>query len=169
MNEPEIKSFDNASLRGVPEGRRSNPLRLSRISTDCSVAPSSLLAMTFLKKLIKSIPKHAILASLFIASLISCKSKTGLDPEEAKYVRTALDLIRVRAEFSAEIGARKKDSLAKDSTAIDSVRFNASLDSVYRRDGINRQQFIDWTTSLAQDPKRAAAFYGALNDSMSGK
>ena len=113
--------------------------------------------------------RKVLIACVMIATLLSCKSKTVLDPEEAKYVRTALDLIRVRAEFSAEIGARKKDSLAKDSTAIDSVRFNASLDSVYRRDGINRQQFIEWTTQLAQDPKRAAAFYGVLNDSMSGK
>ena len=134
--------------------------------------------------------RNAVLACLLIPFFIGCKSKTTLDSEDAKYVRTALDLIRIRAEFGGAIAARMKDSLAKHPAAIaddrhssvvprspameeqnatDSVRFNASLDSVYRRDGISRQQFIDWTTQLADDPKRAAAFYSVLNDSMSGK
>ena len=132
--------------------------------------------------------RNVIIASVMIATLIGCKSKTTLDPEEAKYVRTALDLIRVRAEYGAAISQRMKTALGKDSSVIaddrksskapaipvdsakmDSLRFNASLDSVYLRDGTSRQQFIDWTTQLAQDPKRAAAFYGALNDSISGK
>jgi len=129
-----------------------------------------------------------LLSCVLIATLIGCKSKTSLDSEDAKYVHTALDLLRVRAEFGAAISQRMKTSLGKDSSVIaddrqsskvpklsvdssriDSLRFNASLDSVYIRDGIGRQQFIDWTTQLAQDPKRAAAFYAALNDSMSGK
>src|ERR1700679_3706214 len=132
--------------------------------------------------------RNALIGCVMIATLIGCKSKTTLDPEDAKYVRTALDLIRVRAEFGGEIAARMKAALGKDSSVIaddrqsskvpklsvdssriDSLRFNASLDSVYLRDGISRQQFIDWTTQLAQDPTRAQAFYGALNDSMSGK
>jgi hypothetical protein len=129
-----------------------------------------------------------LLSSIMIALLVGCKAKTTLDPEDAKYVRATLDLIRVRAEFGAAISQRMKASLGKDSSVIaddrksskapaipidsakmDSIRFNASLDSVYWRDGISRQQFIDWTTALADDPKRAAAFYGALNDSVSGK
>jgi hypothetical protein len=133
--------------------------------------------------------RNVMLACVAIATLISCKSKTTLDPEEAKYVRTALDLIRVRADFDIVIASRKSDTIAKPQTPIgadrfkfsalrlpggsvipeDSIRFNASLDSVYLRDGISRQQFIDWTIQLADDPKRAAAFYGVLNDSMSGK
>jgi len=35
-----------SSLRGVPEGRRSNPFRLSRNKTDCFVTPPGFLAMT---------------------------------------------------------------------------------------------------------------------------
>jgi hypothetical protein len=125
--------------------------------------------MTRLEKLIQIFPKYIIVSWVAIMFLVSCKAKTTLDPEDAKYVRTALDLIRVRAEFSAEIGARKKDSLAKNFSVSDSIRFNASLDSIYLRDGVNRKQFIQWTTQLADDPKHVAAFYSALNDSMSGK
>src|ERR1039457_5300447 len=46
MNKPLLRSFLRMSLRGVPEGRRSNPLRFCANSRDCFVAPSSLLAMT---------------------------------------------------------------------------------------------------------------------------
>ncbi|GEM_PF-4801843 len=99
--------------------------------------------------------KTALFLLLAVAT-IGCKNNSAMQSEDAKYVNTAVDLIRTRATISA----------SKDTLRMDSTHVLSALDSVYKRHATTRQQFIDWTLRLSEDPKKANAFFDAVNDSI---
>jgi len=93
---------------------------------------------------------------LVFAAFVGCKDKKSLNSDDVEHVRIAVDLLKTRAALS----------MTADSTAVDSNIVKRALDSVYRLHHTNREQFVNWTVHLADDPKRAAVFYDAINDSI---
>ena len=91
-----------------------------------------------------------------LITMIGCEKKSSLASDDIEYVRTTVDLLRTRAALS----------MTTDSLPVDSVRVKSALDSVYRLHRTTREAFLNWSTHLADDPKHAAAFYEAVNDSI---
>ena len=65
-----IKNFFRTSLRGATKERRSNPLRLRLLSTDCFVVPPGLLAMTVKQGYRRFIHNSSFI--ILLALLASC-------------------------------------------------------------------------------------------------
>jgi hypothetical protein len=95
-----------------------------------------------------------ILCALCAICIFSCKGKPSITSDDKEYIRTTIDLMRTRANFSAQI---------------DSVHATASLDSVYRRHHTTRDAYTKQSGALASDPKHAALVFNAINDSVGSK
>jgi hypothetical protein len=89
-----------------------------------------------------------------ILSLLSCKGKPSLSTDDADYVHTTLDLMRVRARIAP---------------GTDSTRVKSMLDSAYRRHHTSREAYLKYTGQIGEDPKRAETIYNAINDSIGTK
>lgn len=91
---------------------------------------------------------------LFVGSIfffISCGGKPSLNSDDTEYVRTTLDLLRTRANFTP----------TEDSTSI-----KRSLDSVYRRHHTSAADYQAQTLSFSDDHDRVSAIFAAINDSI---
>ena len=92
--------------------------------------------------------KKLLLLSLII---IGCSGKTSLNDADKEYVRTTLDLLKTRSNFSVQ----------EDSNAV-----KRSLDSVYKRHHTSAGEYKKETESFSTDRDRTAAIFSAINDSI---
>jgi len=86
--------------------------------------------------------------------LMACKGKPTLSTDDADYVHTTLDLMRVRARIAP----------GSDSTLVKSM-----LDSGYRRHHTSRDSYVKYTGQIGEDPNRTNMIYNAINDSIGTK
>ena len=91
---------------------------------------------------------------LIIPFVVACGGKPTLSPSDTDYVRTTLDLLKTRANFAPNE---------------DSTRIKLSLDSAYQRHHSSAADYQAKTLALSDDPQRAEAIFGAINDSIGRK
>jgi hypothetical protein len=92
--------------------------------------------------------------ALAVLCIVACTSKPRITNDDIAYIRTTIDLLKTRANFTL---------------AEDSAHFKYSLDSVYRRHHTSAAEYRTQTISLVDDPKHAEAVFAAINDSISKK
>jgi hypothetical protein len=95
-----------------------------------------------------------LLYFLLLALALGCSDHSSLNDQDTDYVRTTLDLLKTRANFIP----------TEDSTHI-----KLSLDSVYRRHHTSAANYKAQTLAFVDDPKKAEAIFGVINDSIGKK
>ncbi len=90
----------------------------------------------------------------FVLSVAACSGKSALNDDDTAYIETTLDLLKTRANFIP---------------TEDSMQIKLSLDSVYRRHHTSAANYKAQTLTMTDDPKKAEAIFGAINDSISKK
>jgi hypothetical protein len=86
-----------------------------------------------------------------LIGLIGCAKSEKLDEDELRYVKTTI------AITNARVASR------------DSAQFTAKLDSVYKKLGTTKDDYIKETTNFAQQPDRAGIVFRAIADSLNVK
>ena len=95
-----------------------------------------------------------LICVIFLLSIAACNGKPALNYDDTNYVRTTLDLLKTRANFIP---------------TEDSASIKLSLDSVYRQHHTSAAEYKAQTLAMTDDPKKAEAIFGAINDSVSKK
>jgi len=89
---------------------------------------------------------------VFIGLLdIACSKSEKLDTEEMQYVKTTI------AITNARIASK------------DSIEFTRKIDSVYKKFGTSKDDYIKTTTNFSQQPDRAGIVFRAIADSLNIK
>lgn len=96
--------------------------------------------------------KKSLLTLCMIAA-ISCSKKPSLSSEDVEYVRTSVDLMRIRASMAP---------------GTDSATVKYKVDSVCHVHHTTRGGYLTYTKEIGSDPKRADMIYNAINDSTGG-
>ena len=96
-----------------------------------------------------SIPSALVL--LGVSAIVGCKGKPSLSPDDEQYVRTTIDLMRLRSSLVV---------------ASDSNETNRRFDSVYHKHTTSRNNYLAETKSIGSDPSRASVVYAAIKDSL---
>ena len=83
--------------------------------------------------------------------LCCCAKSEKLDEEELHYVTTTIAITQARIASQ------------------DSIQFTVKLDSVYKKFGTSKDNYIKETTNFAQQPDRAGIVFRAIADSLNIK
>jgi len=92
----------------------------------------------------------AILA-IAILTMVGCKGKATLLPQDEPYVRTTIALIRLRSSLVP---------------SVDSNEVKRRLDSVYRKFSTSEKAYLAESKAIGRDVERAGSVYSAIKDSL---
>ncbi|MEO6939244.1 MAG: hypothetical protein ABI444_03765 [Candidatus Kapaibacterium sp.] len=94
---------------------------------------------------------RAYIFVLLVVGSFGCKSKESLTPDDARYIRTTLALMRTKQ--SAPVNA-------------DTTLVKHRTDSVFAAMKTSSDKYVAYAKTLGEHPDRAMSLYDAIRDSL---